>query len=487
MTRIFTAGLGTETNTFAPMPTGAQDFIEHYQIRDAQHPVPMHIVAEPLVCWRRHCEERHWEYREGLCTYAIPSGTTVRPVYEALRDEILGNLRQAMPVDAVCLSMHGAMVADDYDDCEGDLCHRVREIIGPDRPLGLELDLHCHISKRLLDDCNAIITYKEYPHTDATQRAEELWSIISGMLEGTCKPHMSAYDCRMLGIFHTTREPMRSFVQHMQGAEQDDAILSVSLAHGFPWGDVADESARMLVISNDNPDKGKQLAAELGRRFQSLRDAITPPAVTMETAVQICKDADQGPVVLADMSDNPGGGAVGDSTFLLKALLDAGEHDLVLGFLWDPSAIAIAFRCGEGARLRMRLGGKISSDSGDPLDLDVTIRTLLDNGASPDGSPGQRDLGKVALLDHDGALIVVREHRGQNRNTLIFDNLGIDYCNKKIIVVKSMQHFYDAYAPIASKVVYVATPGTINWNFSELNYRKLKRPIWPLDDDPWNA
>ena len=168
----------------------------------------------------------------------MPAGRTVKKVYEAFRDEIVADLKAALPVDGVFLSMHGAMVAEGYDDCESDILAHVRKAVGPDVPVGVELDLHCNIGEGTLRDATALVLFKEYPHVDVPERADDLFDVMEGAIEGRTKPVMAAWDCKMIGVFHTTRQPMRGFVDKLQAMEGKDGVLSLSVAHGFPWSDI---------------------------------------------------------------------------------------------------------------------------------------------------------------------------------------------------------------------------------------------------------
>ena len=189
--RLFTAALGTETHTYAPLPTDHAAFVSHYLARGGAHDSEPHDFAAPLVRWRARADALGWQVSESLCTFATPAGVTVKRVYEAFRDEILRDLEAAMPVDAVLLNLHGAMVADGYDDCEGDLVTTIRARVGADVPIGVELDLHCHVSRAFMDASTAVIAYKEYPHIDFNERAEELFTIVEG--RARWQPH--AHDC----------------------------------------------------------------------------------------------------------------------------------------------------------------------------------------------------------------------------------------------------------------------------------------------------
>ncbi len=224
-------------------------------------------------CSGKLAAARGWEVAESLIANAEPAGKTLRKAYEGFRDEILTDLKAALPVDAVLLDLHGAMVADGYDDCEGDLIASVRQVVGADVPIGVELDLHCHITEKMVNNATIIITYKEYPHTDTADRALELFNLIADTVEGKIHPTMGVFDCRMIGLFYPTAEPMKSYVARMKALEGKNGVLSVSLAHCFPWGDVPDLGAKTLVVTDNNPAQ----AAQLGGRAW---DANCTPCAT---------------------------------------------------------------------------------------------------------------------------------------------------------------------------------------------------------------
>lgn len=483
--KIFTACLGTETHTGAPLPTDMHGFESSHLVRGGAHGEPPHMFGAPLMIWRERARAKGWEVAEGLSAFATPSGITVKRVYEQLRDEILGELQAAVPVDAVMLSLHGAMVADGYDDCEGDLVARIRAIVGPEVPIAAEFDLHCHISRAFADELTALVIYKEYPHVDFRERAEELWRIMEGRLEGTLEPTLSVFDCRMVGLYHTTREPMRSFVDRMSSFEGKDGVLSVSLGHGFPWGDVAEEGTRVVVVTDGDKAKGDDLAEQLGRELWAIRDEITPRYLGLDEAITEGLNDPTGPVVLADMSDNPGGGAPGDSTFIPWRMMRRGIGQAAVGGIWDPVAVQICVGAGEGATFDLRLGGKTGPTSGEPMDLHVEVRKVLRDAVVPGLAGSRRKMGDAVWLHAEGIDFIVHAARCQNVHPDFFRVFGIEPEKKRILVVKSMQHFHAEYAPIAKKVVYVGAPGTLVWDFTQFPYRKLARPCWPLDADPW--
>jgi microcystin degradation protein MlrC len=482
--RVFSAGLLTETNTFSPIPTGLANFEKTCLVRDGAFGDPPSLWVEPNAVWRRMAEARGWTFLPGLCAAAQPAGPTARVVYESLRDEILADLARALPVDMVLLNLHGAMVAHGYDDCEGDVLERVRRLVGPSVPVGAELDLHCHVTPRMVREATALIAYKEYPHVDAADRARELFELIAAAAEGRVRPTISVFDCRMMGLFATPPQPMRGFVDRMAALEGKDGVLSISLGHGFLWGDVADAGAKVLVVTDGRPEAGDALARRLGREFFALRDAVAIETMPMEEAFRRAAARNRGAVVIADSSDNPGGGAPGDSTTLLRHMVATGVKDAAFAALWDPVAVECAFEAGVGAVLDMRLGGKMGPMSDAPLDLRVEVRGLR-RGLVQSFGTGIDHMGDAAHVHADGIDIVLVTLRTQVLGREPFTAFGIDPAARRVVVVKSSQHFYAAFAPVAEEVLYVTAPGLSPPRYADLDFRHIHRPKWPLDPEPF--
>lgn len=482
--RIFTATLGTETNTFSPLPTGRRTFEETLLLREAGlHST--HFAAVPVATWRRLAEADGHAVVESLSAFAQPAGPTVRAVYEGFRDEILTDLRAAMPVDAVLLFLHGAMVADGYDDCEGDVIRRCRELVGPRTAIGVELDLHCHITPAMVEHATAIVTFKEYPHVDIGDRAADLYRLTMAAARGDVRPVSAIYDCRMVGMFRTPVEPIRGFVDRLKALEGRDGVLAVSFGHGFPWGDVEDVGARMLVVTDGDPGQARRLAETLGQEIFALREQTLVPHFTPDEAIDRALAVAGGPVVLADVADNAGGGAPSDSTFVLRRLVERGVRDAAVGCFWDPQAVRFCAEAGPGARFDLRLGGKCGKVSGDPLDLRVTVRQVVPRLVQTGLSGGHADFGESAWVEADGIDVVITTLRSQTFAPDAFGNLGLDVRQRKLVVVKSTQHFYAAFAPIAREVLYVATPGAIPPDFAGIPYTKRRTPFWPRVADPF--
>lgn len=498
--RSFVAGIVTETNTLSPIPTGLPD----WEILQPGDRVPKDGALDGLI---RKAEAAGDTLVRGISAFAMPAGNTVRSAYETLRAQLLEQLEAAMPVDAVFLPLHGAMVAQGYDDGEGDLIQHVRRIVGPDVKIGVHIDLHCHLTQEMLDGCDALIIYKEYPHTDMADRAMELYDMIKDAHEGRTRPVMAMFDCKFMGIVPTNPQPMRGFVDAMMAAEGQDGIVSLSLGHGFPWGDVPESGARMLAVVDANrveADLGQDahayaasVAESWGRKFFALRHEVSVKPLGMDEALDRAVAADHRPVVVADQADNAGGGAPSDSTFVLRRLLERKIQGAALAMMWDPIVVNLAKAAGVGARLQVRLGGKMGPASGDPLDVDVTVAGIVDGlvqlwpqteGKMP--SPGGNC---VHLVVHGFAgqepgpdvQVIVTSRRGQVLGLEPFTEFGIDLATTKIVVVKSIQHFYAAYGPVAAEVIYMAAPGAVAPIMTSIPLQRANLDKFPWVEDPF--
>ncbi|MFI4974241.1 MAG: M81 family metallopeptidase [Caulobacterales bacterium] len=483
--RIFTATLSTETNTFSAIPTGWSCF-EEAGIERGRTGVTRAGTGGIMHLWGEMAQADGHTVFHSVAANAAPAGKTVRSVYEALRDEIVEDARREGPFDVALLFLHGAMVADGYDDCEGDLLQRLRAVLGPDTVIGAELDLHCHLTAQMLDAANAIITFKEYPHIDAGKRARELFRLCIDAAAGQTRPVMALHDCRMVNLFPTTAGVMAEFVKEMQAQEGRDGVLSLSLGHGFPWGDVPESGVKVLAVVDEDEAAARDVARRFGQRFWSLRHEVTGPGLTIDDALDAALAGPPGLVVIADKADNTGGGAPGDSTFVLRRAHERGMRDLAIGPLWDPVAVRFCLDAGVGARLALRIGGKCGPESGDPIDLEVEIRGVSDDLVQRGlGAPSH--LGRAAWVECDGVHIVLCERRMQAFSPDLFTNIGVPLGQMRVAVVKSTAHFRAGFEPIASAIFTTVGPGTLLEDYGAIPYQKRSHNYWPRVADPFGA
>ena len=284
--RILTGALITETNTFSPIPTGWTAFERTPVQRGAQAPFEATWEFAPLVRWRELAQADGHTAIESIAAVAEPGGRTVRAVYETLRDEILRSVREALPLDVVLLYLHGAMAAEGYDDCEGDILARCREIVGPDVVIGAELDLHGNVTQTMLDAATAIVAYKEYPHTDMVDRAADLYRICVDAAGGKTKPVMAMHDCRHGRPVADVRPADAGASRRCDGCRtqrravgQLDARFSVGRRRRLRRQSTRDRRRQ--------PANAKETAERFGLRFWDVRERAHVQSATMDEAIDL--------------------------------------------------------------------------------------------------------------------------------------------------------------------------------------------------------
>ncbi|TMJ04830.1 MAG: M81 family metallopeptidase [Alphaproteobacteria bacterium] len=478
--RLFYAALALEANTFLPVPTSYQAFLDKLYYPPGRHPEEAGHQTGAIAAARATAKRSGFELIEGSCYAAQPGGAASRAAYERMRDEILGQLKAALPVDGAVFNLHGAMVADGYDDCEGDFLERVRALVGPKAVIGVELDPHCHLTIKRCNAADVIVLFKEYPHTDFAERGEEMIDLTLRTIRHQIKPVKSVFDCRVIQSFPTSIQPMRGLVDKIMALEGKNRVLSVSIAHCFYYGDAPECGARILVLTDDAKPHGDKLAEEIGRELIALREQAAPPEYSVDGALDFALAHPGGPIVIADTTDNAGGGAPSDNTTVVHRLLARGIKSAAVAPIWDPIAVRMAFDAGEGAKLPFRFGGKIAKSSGPPVDADVEVIRCVPN-AFQSFSGATVGIGDAASIRMNGVEAVLISTRAQGMGTDLFSNLGIDPKQRKILVVKSNQHFYASFSQIAAQIIYAEGDGPLPRDYKRLPWRKVQRPIWPLD------
>jgi microcystin degradation protein MlrC len=297
---------------------------------------------------------------------------------------------------------------------------------------------------------------------------------------------MALADCRMLGVWRTSKPAVRVLVDRMTALESRDGVLSVSFCHGFPWADVPEVGAKTLVVADGDQSRAAKVAADLAVDIWACREACRDDLLTIEESVAAALAPVDGMTVLADVSDNAGGGAASDATFMLAALRAAGASGVLCGCFWDPVAVRLCREAGEGARLDLRLGGKVGPLSGDPVDLTVRVGRIVE-GAHQTFGDGRQQMGVAVLLQADGVDLVVNTIRTQTFHPDAFTQLGVELSAYRTVVVKSAQHFHAGFAPLADRILYVAGPGTVSPDFARLPVPRAGRPLWPQVEDPYRV
>jgi microcystin degradation protein MlrC len=485
--RFFVAMVSHETNTFSPIRTDRRQF----EARDLRY------GGEILEAYRGTgtclggmidaADARGVTLVPSLAAAAAPAGRVAKEFYAEARDRLVADLRAAGPLDGVLLDLHGAMVVEGLDDGEGDLLQAVRATVGA-VPIAVTLDFHANVTAAMVQSATLLHGYKTYPHVDMDARGGEAVARLADVAAGRARPTAAFRQPPMLPPIAgqlTTRGPMRRLYERADAMEARRGVLSISIFAGFPLADVADAGLSIYVVTDGDQALADELADELAAAAWALRREFLHRALPVTDAVARALALDGRPVVLADIADNTGGGAAGDTTAILRELLRVGARGATVACLWDPAAVRACLEAGVGATLTVEVGGKVDPRHGAPLTVSGRVRTLSDGrfvhrGPMFRGLEGR--LGPTAVLDVDDVKIILISHRWQTLDPEMIRFTGIDPMAEKILVVKSSIHYRAAFEPIARAILEVDAPGLSSSDLGRFTFTRVRRPIFPLDD-----
>jgi len=419
--------------------------------------------------------------------HATPSGSIRNRDYWVFVDTITRGIREAENVNGVLLALHGAMVAEDIPEAEGTLLKEVRKEVGPKTPIIVTLDLHGLISELMVKNCDAIYGYDTNPHVDMYDRGVEAAEAMVRTMKGEVKPVVAFKKLRMLPPTinqRTTEGPMVKLLETAFEMEKQPGVLNVCIFPAFPYADVERVGSAVVAVTDNDPGLAQRLCDELGEKMWGKRKEFLKPLTPIKEAVEEAIKASEGPIILADVADNPGGGAPGDGTEILKELIKRGAKNVGIACIKDPEAVEKAIQAGVKGALTMRIGAKTDSFHGKPIEVSGKIRTITDgrfiHKAGAVGLPA--DVGRTAVIDVDGIEVILTEKSHAPNDPEIYRRNGIEPRDKKILVLKSRGHFRAAYEPFSKKVIEVDAPGLTSPNLGWFNYRNIPRPIWPFDE-----
>lgn len=483
-----------ETNTFCQRLTDEAAFRGFYCHQDDAVLSALADTENEVAGFADIARAEGWELITPVATFATPGGPVTKPAWHAFGERILTAAREAGPFDAVLLSLHGAMVLEDGTDGDARLVRDLRAILGQKPIFAVTLDLHANLDPKMANDADIILSYKTFPHVDMRETGRRAAGLLRRML---ARPPVRARTLvrkpAMITLpegGRTDREPMLGLMAQAHAlTEMHPAILDVSLNAGFSFADVPEIGPSVSVVHLGAAQIAEQIADTLCKAMWDERNASQEAVLTLQEAAAAAASHSagehDGPLVLADISDNPGDGAYADSTALLAALLEGGGRDILFGALHDPEAVLAAQVAGQGNTLALALGGKSDpAFGGAPLQLHARVEHLGD-GQFVCGGPMWKGVsqsaGPSALLRIDGIKVLVTSHATQALDLEIFRSNAVDPAAMRVVALKSTQHFRAAYAPIASGILLVDSGGLASPRLDRLEYRRVPRPLHPLD------
>jgi microcystin degradation protein MlrC len=516
--RFAILGISHETNTFSKVPTTYQKFEEHLMLR-GQEIVEQYGEAEyTMTGYLQAAEELGFEAVPLMYANTGPIGTITRDAYDRVSTEMFDMLRDQGPWDAVLICNHGAAVSEEFPDMDAEFTRMVREIVGPDVPVGMTLDMHSNISKETVDNTDVCIVWRTCPHLDCRQRGRKTAELIYRTVIGEIKPVQYIEMVPMLVNIvkqFTGQEPMKGLVDDCVEANERPGILDTSIAEGYPYSDVEEMGMSWIAIADGDADAAKETAKWMAARAWEKREDLNRPVPSIEEALKMAEEryvgpkpegvenfvpdegsalaenapsdhSHLGPIVLMDVGDNVGGGSSADSTHIIKVAREMGIEGF-LQTLYDPEAVKTMVAAGVGAEISLEMGGKTDDMHGEPILLTGTV-VNIDGGAFEETRPTHggfrfyNDGQRVRFDTADGMTILVMSERNGNTAREQMYSIGINPESYRIVVAKGVSAPRPAYQPIAAEIIIVNSPGVTSADLDSFTFNHRRIPLYPFED-----
>jgi microcystin degradation protein MlrC len=488
MTRIAVGGFLHETNTFAPTKATYDAFVHGggwpSMLMGAGVLAHMRNINVGLAGFVEAAEANGWELVPAVFAGATPSAHVTRDAYERIAKVLVDGIAAAHPIDAVYLDLHGAMVAEHVDDGEGEILARVRRVIGKDVPLVASLDLHANVSPLMIEQADALIAYRTYPHVDMADSGRACARHLALLLSSRQRLAKAFRQLPFLIPISwqcTNDEPAKGIYRKL-AAMESDAVPTLSLAFGFPAADFVDCGASVFAYGRTQRDADAAVAAIASLVVGHEDDfdgKIYSPDEGVAYAMELAKTATK-PIVIADTQDNPGAGGNSDTTGMLRALVRNNAERAAIGVIYDPESAKAAYQAGRGASVRLSLGGKSGIAGDEPYRDTFLVESVSDgNFVAPGPFYGGRQLemGPSAALRIGDVRVVVASHKVQLADQSMYRYVGIEPTRQAILVNKSSVHFRADFEPIAAKLLICAAPGAMPADPASLPWKRLRPGI----------
>jgi microcystin degradation protein MlrC len=423
-----------------------------------------------------------------LVASAYPGGALTSGCYRQLKEELLDRLRGTPPLSGVLLALHGSATVEDVGDLEGDLLQAVREVVGPETPIVATLDLHAHVTQRMLQNSDALVAWETYPHRDAFTTGARGARLLCDIIQGHCRPTMVMAKAPVLvsGVLGHTKGPgpFSDIMRFAKSHEQHAGVLSTSAFLVHPYLDLAAMGGGGLVVTDDDPQQAEALAVEIARRYWDRRFDLDPPVSSPEKAIRDGLQMPGGPILLVETADCCGGGAAGDSVATLAVLLAAEVS--ALAPVVDPAAAKICVEAGRGGEVTLRLGHQLDPHWGQPIQVSGIVERVSDGrfqytGGIWEGTWGQ--MGPSVVLRCGDVRVLITTHATYDWADEQYRCVGLDPSQAKFVVVKNPQNYRHGYAAVSSGEIILDTPGPTPAILHHVRYRRLQRPYYPADSE----
>jgi microcystin degradation protein MlrC len=485
--RVLIAEFKHETNTFIKTTTGLKDYKKKHLVY-GDDIIPFFTGTRTEVGgFIDEAQKEGITLIPSIAADATPGGRVEREVFNHVRDNIIRAFEDNQPIDGILLTLHGAMVLEDALDGEGELLESLRQVTGYDLPIMITLDLHANITEKMRLNTNGMYPYDHYPHIDMFERGVEAARNMSRMLRREIKPIVNIKKLPVLNpCMESGKHPHKPFLDMALSWEENPEVISVSIVSGFPYADIPDATMTVIAQTNNQAKLASQITEEIGQAIIRRHKDFVKNTVPLEQGIRDAMEAPEGPVIIADVSDNTGAGTPGDGTHVLRKMMEMEVKNAAFALITDNETVEKAIEAGVGSKVKVSLGGRAMPEVlGPPIEAIGIVKTITDGKFINKGLIGRgikNNIGPTVVIDFEGIEVIVSGTRIQPYDPEIFRRMGIEPLDKKIIVVKSIAHYRAAYTPLAKKIIEVDAPSPCPQNLKLLKLENIRRPVFPLDE-----
>jgi microcystin degradation protein MlrC len=487
--KVLTAEVFHETNTFSIHKTDEAAFRSRFFLSGEAALKERGDANTELAGFLEASQAYNWNMTPVLSANAGPSGKVTQAAFDWFCDPIVAKASDGN-FDGILLALHGAMVPDFCEDGEGELLRRIRQVINRSIPIAITLDLHANVTRQMVELADIIVSFKTYPHIDMRHIARQAGDILERTMTGAISPRTVMVRVPMLEEVNGGRTdigPMLGRIEKALAYETEQDVFAVSINAGFASADISEVGPTVLVTGQGNFDAHQNFAQTMADDIWDKRHDVLNRYWSVEEAAHHAAafESKKGPLIIADYADNPGAGAYGDSTALLKALLAVNIKSACFGPIVDAGVVEQLHRCAIGSVTKIALGGKTDPMfGGGQLIVNATLK-LLSNGDFVGDGPMMASLkdsfGALAVVRVGEIDIVITTLARQMLDLQQFKAFGIEPEQKAIVAIKSMQHFRAAFEPIAGEIIICDSGALCTPQYDRLPYKNVPRPIFPLN------
>ncbi len=480
-----------ESNTFAPYSTDIEVF-KRTQYLTGDEIMEYHLNQRSEIGGiLKTFKEKAVNVIPTLSTCAMPYGVVTRKTYSLLKEQLIRGIKANIDrLDGVLLVLHGSMTVENFGDGEGDLLKDVRTVLPSEKCLAATLDHHANVSEAMTNNTDFLIGYRTHPHIDQFEVGCTAAELMVTLIKEKPKLTQSFIKLPLMTPGENKSEPIREMRSEIKRIEEDPHVFTASFFVGYPWADVSISGASVMVITRDNKALTEKYAKELAQRMWELRRDFKFHIYSIEEAVKLGMETREKPVLLDELCDCTLGGSSGDVVTSMKYLVENGIKNSVAVGIVDPESVSQAVKAGIGGTVHLKIGGKICKEDNPPLHFSGKVKKI-DENTSGKGSVHagyETKIGKVVVIEDDGFEIILIEKPGKIGGPSFLEALGINPKEKDFIVSKEGLNPLVTYKDVAGRILMVDSPGFDRQNLRTEDYKKVIRPIFPLDPEmSWKA